>query len=141
VKLTDSEFKEYVDYTRRIVAMHPRNEEEREIFNRLCIARQRIIHKAENKLDAFKSILQEEYVKRRNLKYTLVYVPEGLADEDVIFDASKTDILQETDADRNLLNLYTRTIGKLFDNVPVKQFIGSTSSDDRTSFEIVGRKR
>ncbi|KAA6336918.1 ATP-dependent RNA helicase DbpA [termite gut metagenome] len=131
VRLTDTEFKEYVDYTRRIVTMHPRNDEEKEIFNRLCIARQRIIHKAENKLDAFKSILQEEYTKRQNLKYTLVYVPEGLADEDEIFDASKTDILRETDADRNLLNLYTRTIGELFDNVPVKQFIGSTSSDDR----------
>jgi len=131
VRLTDSEFLEYVDFTRRIVAMHPRNEEEKEIFNRLCIARQRIIHKAENKLDVFKSILQKEYAKRKNLKYTLVYVPEGLADEDVIFDATKTDILQETNSDRNLLNLYTRTIGELFENVTVKQFIGSTSSDDR----------
>ena len=131
VRLTDSEFQGYVDYTRRIVAMHPKNEEEKEIFNRLCIARQRIIHKAEKKLDVFKSILQVEFAKRNNLKYTLVYVPEGLADEDVIFDAIKTDILLETDADRNLLNLYTRTIGELFDDVTVKQFIGSTSSDDR----------
>lgn len=131
VHLTDSEFQEYVDYTRRIVAMHPKSEEEKEIYNRLCIARQRIIHKAKNKLDVFKSILQEEYSKRKNLKYTLVYVPEGLADEDVIFDAIKTDILEETDADRNLLNLYTRTIGELFEDVTVKQFIGSTTSDDR----------
>jgi superfamily II DNA or RNA helicase len=133
VRLTDSEFHGYVDYTRRIVAMHPKNEEEKDIFNRLCIARQRIIHKAENKLDIFKSILQEEYAKRMNLKYTLVYVPEGLADEDVIFDVIKTDILQETEADRNLLNLYTRTIGELFDNVPVKQFIGNTSTFDRNN--------
>ena len=131
VRLTDFEFQEYVDYTKRIVAMHPKSEEEKEIFNRLCIARQRIVHKAENKLDAFKVILQEEYSKRKNLKYTLVYVPEGLANEDVIFDATKTDFLQETDADRNLLNLYTRTIGELFENVSAKQFIGVTSSDDR----------
>lgn len=131
VRLTDSEFIEYVDYTRKIVAMHPKNEEEKEIYNRLCISRQRIIHKAENKLGIFKSILQKEYAKRKNLKYTLVYVPEGLADDDVIFDATKADILQETEADRNLLNLYTRTIGELFDNVPVKQFIGSTSSIER----------
>jgi superfamily II DNA or RNA helicase len=131
VRLTDFEFQEYVDYTRRIVAMHPKSEEEKEIFNRLCIARQRIVHKAENKLDAFKVILQEEYSKRKNLKYTLVYVPEGLANEDVIFDATKTDFLQETDADLNLLNLYTRTIGELFENVSAKQFIGVTSSDDR----------
>jgi superfamily II DNA or RNA helicase len=131
VRLTDSEFQGYVDFTRRIVAMQPKNAEEKEIFNRLCIARQRIIHKAENKLDAFKSILKKEYSKRKHLKYTLVYVPEGLADEDAIFDATKTDSLQETNADRNLLNIYTRTIGELFENVSTKQFIGITSSDDR----------
>jgi len=131
VKLTDSEFKEYVDYTRRIVAMHPKSEDEKEIFNRLCIARQRIIHKAKNKLDVFKSILHKEYKKRGNLKYTLIYVPEGLADEDTIFDASKTDILQETEADRNLLNLYTRTINEEIDGITVRQFIGSTNSEER----------
>jgi superfamily II DNA or RNA helicase len=131
VRLTDSEFKNYEEFTRRIAAFHPKNEDEREIFNRLCIARQRIIHKAENKLEAFKSILLEEYTKRKNLKYTLVYVAEGLADEDSAFDASKTDILNETESDLNLLNLYTRTIGDLFDSVSVKQFIGTTSSDER----------
>jgi superfamily II DNA or RNA helicase len=82
-------------------------------------------------LEAFKSILLEEYTKRKNLKYTLVYVAEGLADEDSAFDASKTDILNETESDLNLLNLYTRTIGDLFDSVSVKQFIGTTSSDER----------
>jgi superfamily II DNA or RNA helicase len=131
VKLTDSEFKEYVDFTRRIVAMRPTNEDEKEIFNRLCIARQRIIHKAKNKLDVFKSILHEEFKKRGNLKYTLIYVPEGLANEDTMFDASKTDILQETEADRNLLNLYTRTINEEIDGITVRQFIGGTNSEDR----------
>jgi superfamily II DNA or RNA helicase len=131
VRLSDVEFQKYIEYTRRIVAMHPRNEEEKEIHNLLCIARQRIIHKAANKLDVFKSILQQEYAKRQNLKYTLVYVPEGMADDDIKFDAIKTDILQETEADRNLLNLYTKTIGDLFDNVTVAQFISSTLSDDR----------
>jgi superfamily II DNA or RNA helicase len=131
VKLTDTEFKEYVDYTRRIVAMNPKTDEEKEIFNRLCIARQRIIHKAENKLEVFKTILKEEYSKRKNLKYTLVYVPEGLANEDEVFDPTKTDIFRETHADLNLLNLYTRTIGELFDSVSVKQFISSTSPSDR----------
>jgi len=131
VRLTDLEFKKYEDYTRRIISFHPKNDEEKEIFNRLCIARQRIIHKAENKLDVFKSILLDEYSKRKNLKYTLIYVPEGLADEDATYDASKSDILKETDSDLNLLNLYTKTIGDLFDDVSVKQFIGSTNSDDR----------
>jgi len=131
VRLTDIEFQKYDDYTKRINSMRPKNEEEKEIYNRLCIARQRIIHKAENKLDVFKSILIEEYKKRKNLKFTLVYVPEGLADEDVIFDAIKNDIILETDSDRNLLNLYTRIFGELFVDVTVKQFIGNTSTDDR----------
>lgn len=131
VRLTDSEFRKYVDFTKRINTMRPKDDEEREIFNRLCIARQRVIHKAENKLDAFKSILKEEYGKRNNLKFTLVYVPEGLADEDVVFDPMKNDVNLETDSDRNLLNRYTMTIAQLFDNVTVKQFIGSTLSDDR----------
>jgi superfamily II DNA or RNA helicase len=131
VELTDSEFKEYVEKTKKIVAMRPKNAEEREIYNLLCIARQRIIHKAENKLDEFRKILQEEHRKRGNLKYTLVYVPEGLADEDKVFDASKTDILQETESDLNILNLYTRTIGEEIEGVKVSQFIGSTSSDKR----------
>jgi superfamily II DNA or RNA helicase len=134
VKLTDSEFEEYVDYTRRIVAMHPRNEDGKEIFNRLCIARQRIIHKAENKLEVFKSILYEEFSKRSNLKYTLIYVPEGLADEDTIFDAGKTDILQETEADRNLLNLYTRTINEEISVITVRQFIGTQMRKTEKTF-------
>ncbi len=133
VRLTDTEFKKYEDYSKQILRFHPKNDEEKEIFNRLCIARQRIIHKAENKLEVFKLILLEEYSKRKNLKYTLVYVAEGLADEDIEFDATRSDILKETDSDLNLLNLYTRTIGELFDNVSVKQFIGTTSSDDRKS--------
>jgi superfamily II DNA/RNA helicase len=129
--LTDFEFKKYHDYTKRINAMRPNNEEEKEIYSRLCISRQRIIHKAENKLDAFKSILIKEYDKRKNLQFTLVYVPEGLADEDVVFDPLKMDTIMETDSDRNLLNRYTRIFGELFDNVSVKQFIGNTSTDDR----------
>jgi superfamily II DNA or RNA helicase len=131
VRLTDSEFNKYIEFTKRIVAMNPKNEDEKEIFNRLCIARQRIIHKATNKLEVFKSILLEEYSKRKNLKYTLVYVPEGLADEDVMFDPTKTDILKETDSDFNLLNKYTKMIGELFENVTVEQFTGRTTSENR----------
>jgi superfamily II DNA or RNA helicase len=131
VRLTDIEFQKYVDYTRRINSMRPKNEEEKDIYNRLCIARQRIIHKAENKLGVFKSILIEEYKKRKNLKFTLVYVPEGLSDDDLIFDAASNDIFEETDSDKNLLNQYTKMIGELFEDVSVKQFIGNTSADDR----------
>jgi superfamily II DNA or RNA helicase len=131
VRLTNSEFEKYVSYTKRIVSFRPSNDEEREIFNRLCIARQRIIHKAENKLTVFKSILQDEYAKRKSLKYTLIYVAEGLAEGEAEFNPSKSDILNETDADINLLNTFTKVIGELFSDVSVRQFTGRTSSDER----------
>jgi superfamily II DNA or RNA helicase len=131
VRLTDTEFSDYVIYTKKIIALQPRTDEEREIFNRLCIARQRIIHKAHNKLEVFKSILTDEYSKRKNLKYTLVYVPEGLADEDDYFDSSKSEENRETSSDLNILNIYTKAICELFEDVSVKQFIGNTSPSDR----------
>ena len=131
VRLTDEEFRKYVEFTRKIISINPKTEEEKEIFNRLCIARQRIIHKAENKLEAFKKILKIEYSKRKNLKYTLVYVPEGLSDEEDSLNFHKIDNLVETDADRVLLNKYTKVIGDLFADVSVKQFTANTPGDDR----------
>ena len=43
----------------------------------LLLDRKRVIHSARNKKPAFKKILKNEFLKRKNLKYTLVYVPEG----------------------------------------------------------------
>ena len=42
------------------------------------LKRKRIIHKAHNKLKVFRQIIEERFQEKGNLKYTLVYVPEGV---------------------------------------------------------------
>lgn len=49
-----------------------------EEVNALLLKRKRVVHKAKNKLVAFKKILKNEFQHRKNLKYTFAYVPEGL---------------------------------------------------------------
>ena len=43
----------------------------------LLLARKRIVHKAANKLKAFEDIIKKRYQEKGNLKYSLIYVPEG----------------------------------------------------------------
>jgi superfamily II DNA or RNA helicase len=132
VKLTTDEFKEYVEYTRKITHMNPKTKEEYEIFQILCLSRQRIVHRAENKIAAFCEILQKEFTIRGNLKYTLIYTPEGLDNNDLAFDASKNDSIAEYESDRNLLNKYTKAVSDINSKITVKQFTGQTPSDERT---------
>ena len=81
------------------------------------LERKRIIHKAANKLDVFISILKSEFETRRNLKYTLIYVPEG---SEVSF--VDTDEMIETEDDNKLINEYTKAVSQTDDSVLVKQF-------------------
>ena len=83
----------------------------------LLLARKRIIHKAVSKLDAFKEILRTEFKEKGNLKYTLIYVPEGLEP-----DYSETDVDNESDEDISLINEYTRAVSATDDSLMVKQY-------------------
>ena len=80
-----------------------------DILMSLLLARKRIIHKAANKLDAFKKIIKERYEKNGNLKYSLIYVPEGnkpdyIIDSD-IFD--KSEQVADDDVSNHLIDVYT----------------------------------
>jgi superfamily II DNA or RNA helicase len=87
------------------------------------LERKRIIHKAANKLDAFKAILRSEFDKRKNLKYTLIYVPEGVESN---FD--ENDYSVETDEENKLINEYTKAVSQTDDSVMVKQFTANSSN-------------
>ena len=52
--------------------------ESQDILKRMLLKRKRIIHKAANKKDAFKEIIEKRLQEHGNLKYSLVYVPEGM---------------------------------------------------------------
>ena len=87
-----------------------------EIVQKLLLKRKRIIHKAENKLQTTKDILQKRFNEEHNLSYTFIYVPEGNTVE-------ITDDENESKGDIKLINQYTREIAKIDDSITVNQFI------------------
>jgi superfamily II DNA or RNA helicase len=128
VKLTDHELEKYKEISLQLVRMGMFDKETGTFRNtpeieRKLLERKRIIHKAANKLDAFKSILEDEFSKRKNLKYTLVYVPEGVESN---FD--ETDYSIETEEENKLINEYTRAVSNTDDSVMVKQFTANSSN-------------
>lgn len=91
----------------------------------LLLARKRIVHKAERKLDVFKDIIENHYQMKGNLKYTLVYVPEGNKPDHIEgnddFDRSE-DIIEDSDTE-HLINQYTQVVTKVDDHVTVRKFV------------------
>lgn len=128
VKLTDEEMRKYRELSLQLLRMGLFDKETGafrstpEIEMKL-LERKRIIHKAANKLGVFKTILKNEFDKRKNLKYTLVYVPEGVESN---FD--KDDFSSETEEERRLINEYTRAVSETDDSIMVKQFTANSSN-------------
>lgn len=127
VKLTDEEMKRYKEISLQLLRMglfdeHGNFKSSPEIEKKL-LERKRIIHKATNKIDTFQRILKDEFKKRKNLKYTLVYVPEGIESN---FDVN--DFSVETDEENKLINEYTRVVSSTDDSVMVKQFTSNSTN-------------
>jgi superfamily II DNA or RNA helicase len=91
----------------------------------LLLARKRIIHKAFNKKEIFKKILNDEFKSRGNLQYTLVYVPEGLE-----ADYNKIDQADDDDEDISLIDEYTRAVSRTDSSVMVAKYTSQTQSRD-----------
>jgi len=96
-----------------------------EILKMLLLKRKRIIHKAVGKLDVFKKIIYDRYKEKGNLKYTLVYVPEGskpdyMPDSD---DFDLTDVIDDNAEADHLINLYTRAVCDLDQSITVRKFV------------------
>jgi len=136
VKLTDEEMANYVDLSEKISKYFNYNsgefDKKDEILMGLLLARKRIIHKAANKLGAFKKIIEERYEKKGNLKYSLIYVPEGnkpdyFSDSDV-FDKSEQvpdDIISD-----HLIDVYTEAVMKIDKYITVRKFVSGQKDRD-----------
>ncbi|KOY84523.1 hypothetical protein AD998_20220 [bacterium 336/3] len=128
VKLTNTEMEKYKELSLQLLRMGLFDKETGNFrstpeIEKKLLERKQIIHKAANKLEVFKVILKSEFDKRKNLKYTLVYVPEGVESK---FD--KTDFSVETEDENRLINKYTRAVSQTDDSVMVKQFTASSSN-------------
>ncbi len=128
VKLTDQEMEKYKELSLQLLRMGLFDRETGSFrstpeIEKKLLERKRIIHKAANKLEAFKAILKSEFDKRKNLKYTLVYVPEGIESN---FD--ETDFSVETEDENKLINEYTKAVSQTDDSVMVKQFTANSTN-------------
>ncbi|MCB9017730.1 MAG: DEAD/DEAH box helicase family protein [Prevotellaceae bacterium] len=131
VKLTDAEMTEYVELSKKIVKiMGFKDADSQEMLKRLLLKRKRIIHKAENKKAAFLQIVQQRMNEQGNLKYTLVYVPEGNEPDDNNADMFDTaDTMQTDDDTAHLIDEYTCIVRDINKHITVRQF--TSDSKDR----------
>ncbi len=129
VKLTPDEMDAYVELSEKIAKYYNFNKDcfdkIDEQLKMLLLARKRIIHKAKRKLDAFREIVEKRYQEKGNLKYTLVYVPEGNTPDYISgnddFDKSEA-IGDDTDAE-HLINQYTQVVAEVDNYVTVRKFV------------------
>lgn len=136
VKLTDEEMANYVELSEKISKYFNYNsgefDKKDEILMGLLLARKRIIHKAANKLDAFKKIIEERYEKNGNLKYSLIYVPEGnkpdYFPEADLFD--KTEQVADDAVSDHLIDIYTETVMRVDKYITVRKFVSGQKGRD-----------
>ena len=127
VRLCDDEMYDYMDISQKLGKIYRYNggylDLDDEIVRALLLKRRRIIHKARNKQDAFKSIIEERYKEKGNLKYTLVYVPEGLKPDSIadVYDCS--DIVEDDMEADKLIDEYTHIVMNVSNTTTVRKFV------------------
>jgi superfamily II DNA or RNA helicase len=129
VRLSEVEFDEYSKISKQLAKYFDGENGKYKMSDeveKLLLKRKRIIHKAVNKLEVFQSILTDEFRKRGNLKYTLVYVPEGIEPDYADIDTSI-----ETEDDINLIDQYTKAVSRTDKSIMVKKFTGNTPNRDK----------
>src|SRR5690606_7142516 len=120
------ELKEYIEISRQLLMqIEPKTVTYKKstVVDMLVLVRKEIIQEEVNKIDAFKDILRTEFRRKGNLKYTLIYVPEGLEP-----DYSETDVDTESEEDISLINEYTKAVSATDDSLMVKQYTSNSKN-------------
>jgi superfamily II DNA or RNA helicase len=132
VYLTDNEMIEYANLSQKIAkyCFGGELDVDNEQLKRLLLQRKRIIHKAEAKLDVFRLIMQQRLKEKSNLKYTLIYVPEGVVPDETgdIFDTREN--IEDDPAANMLIDQYTKVVRDLGERITVKKFTSNTVERD-----------
>lgn len=128
VHLNDAEMAEYMRISLQLAKFFNQENESfpkgDDILMRLLLKRKRIVHKAQEKEVIFQQIVQERYTEKGNLKYTLVYVPEGTRPDDEtadIFDSIES--VNDDDFSNNLIDTYTGIVQDVSKTTTVKKFV------------------
>ena len=135
VRLTDEELDNYMELSIKISKFYNGSTDSfknNPILTALLLARKRIIHKAFNKTSVFCNVLKEHYQEKGNLKYTLVYVPEG-NDPNDYFETDVYSEKDETETDTNaahLIDVFTKAVRDVDDRTTVRKFISGMNQRD-----------
>lgn len=127
VRLDDLEMAEYVRISLQLAKFFNADNESfptsDEMLMRLLLKRKRIVHKAKNKEYIFRQIIQNRYAEKGNLKYTLVYVPEGAKPDDNTSDMfDMSEVVESDDYTENLIDTYTQIVQNVSNTTTVKKF-------------------
>ena len=137
VYLTANEMEEYMELSKKIGKFFNPTEQsfiDDPILTSLLLKRKRIIHKAENKIGVFKSIIRDLFKERESLKYTMVYVPEGKSKYDYEFvSAVETDeeIEEIVPEEKPLITVYSEAVMNVDKYITVEQFTSKENDRDR----------
>lgn len=133
VNLTSSEMEEYLKISTKLAKLFNNNhfDDNNEILTALLLKRKRIIHKAANKLEVFREIMKQRFVEKGNLKYTLVYVPEGLRPDTADADYyDGTESIPDDDYSDHLINEYTKVVSEIDSKITVRKFTSGSKERD-----------
>ena len=127
VRLCDDEMYDYMDISQKLGKIYRYNggylDLDDEIVRTLLLKRRRIIHKARNKQDAFKNIIEERYKEKGNLQYTLVYVPEGLKPDPIADVYDSSDVVEDDMEADKLIDEYTQIVMNVSNTTTVRKFV------------------
>lgn len=135
VRLTPEEMIEYKRISDQLAKMFNKETgslpEQDEYVKRLLLKRKRIIHKATNKLGVFKEIIDARLKEIGNLKYTLVYAPEGTIPDSWDADCfTDKDCISEDVDTGKLIEAYTAIIRNADPAITVRKFTSESSERD-----------
>ena len=135
VHLTDAEMSEYMDISKKLAKMFNYDSNTfpggDEILMALLLKRKRIIHKAANKEAIFKNILEERYKEKGNLKYTLVYVPEGNKPDEQADVFDKKEFIEPDDMAEHIIDRYTQIVSEVSPTTTVKKFTSDSKERNK----------
>ena len=137
VELNKEEMEAYRDLSAKIAKFYNPKEDKfksNQLLTALLLKRKRIIHKAQNKLTVFNSLISKIYDKRHNLNYLLVYVPEGIDERDQEFTyASESDVDTDSSLEQlSMINQYTSMIEKVDEHITVEQVTSKSQDREQT---------
>ena len=130
IRLNDAEMSDYLKISRKLSKFYNYGKDSfaqgNDILTALLLKRKRIIHKAQQKETVFEAILKQRYKEKGNLKYTLVYVPEGNKPDSIADMFETADTLGADSTSEHLIDRYTQIVYDISPQTTVREFVSGS---------------